>query len=156
MGKSNEAKTQVDADAEAKAKAKADFDAEVQARVEAEVSAMRAEMEDELEARVADARDEPRPKPGRHLDAPPQQVWITKSAYLQQQGQVRPHYVEASPHNPVLVTLAAGVAPARNMKPVAQKPEKPKSGFEKKQSATTRPSHDEHPNFNVNKRAADQ
>ena len=38
--------------------------------------------------------------------------WITKSRYLKQERDAQPHYVVASPHNPVLVTMDDDVKPA--------------------------------------------
>ena len=83
-----------------------------------------------------------------------QKVWLTKSAYLQLQGQDVPHYIEAYAHKPVLVELMDGVEPARNMRPAEDKPEKPMSGFVKKQSDTTRPAGPQ--KKDSKKRAADQ
>lgn len=83
-----------------------------------------------------------------------ERVWLTKTAYLQLKGQRAPHLIEASPHRPVLVELSDGVTPARNMKPEAKRPEKPLSGYVKKQSTTTRPAHQQ--KQDPSKRAADQ
>ncbi len=64
--------------------------------------------------------------------------WITKPRYLQQVGETEPHYVDASAHAPALVELPDDVEPDRGLRPVEAKPEKPMTGFVKKQSDTTR------------------
>lgn len=83
-----------------------------------------------------------------------ERVWLTKSAYLKLKGQEVAHYIEATPHRPVLVELADGEEPARNMRPEFDKPKKPKTNFQKKQSDTTRPASGE--KKDPDKRAADQ
>lgn len=80
--------------------------------------------------------------------------WITKSRYVRQVHDAQPHYITASPHNPVLVEMADDVRPDRGMKAEKEAaPEKPLTGFVKKQSSTTR---SEKQKPKDGKRAADQ
>jgi hypothetical protein len=107
-----------------------------------------------------------------------ERVWLTKDAYLQLKGQDVPHYIEASPNRPRLVELPDGVVPNKHMKPEFKdeerldgkgeggkdvderdgdgKPALPKTGFNKKQSSTTRPAAAQAEKKDQTKRAADQ
>ena len=65
--------------------------------------------------------------------------WITKPHYLKQTHDAVPHYVDASPNRPVLVSLPDDVGPSSMMKEEAKAPELPMTGFVKKVSTVTKP-----------------